>query len=319
MMFVNNADFRKENIESSDLFIGSLGYEDRSFRLFYENKTSIQKSNVLLFVFDDYENNEYTKKRVEALLKEGFSIKVINYRDMDSIKTSISLFISKRTYIEGIRIHVDYSSMPRGWYCRLPFLLKNLLRDIDKAFFWYVGGEYPEEYDTAGVNTIGYFDGIPSSLNMERDPIHIIGLGYDIVRTKATITIIEPLNIVSCYAFSTSDDDVRNKLVSVNESIIQRSISCLPLNIEDFEFMLAKLCELTNDLLINNDVILLPDGPKPLVMAMSLVPGVLGRKIGLTCQHIVRNEGKIKPINVKPINKKFGFYVTGTKKDITES
>jgi hypothetical protein len=191
-----------------------------------------------------------------------------------------------------------------------------LLRKNDNATFWYVGGEYPPEYEmvTAGISSIKYFDGKPS-LSIDKRVAHIIALSYDIIRTQAIITIIDPNYIVACYAYPNSNIEIRDNVSRINEHILNRSALELPLNIEDFEFMVAKLCELANELLINKDVILLPDGPKPLIMAMSLIPESLNHRTGLTCQHIVRNDNHVNPINVFPTNNVYGFSINGDSND----
>ena len=62
----------------------------------------------------------------------------------------------------------------------------------------------------------------------------------------------------------------------------------MALRLDDFSFMISKLRDLANELLSTGDVILVPDGPKPLIFAMSLIPDLLNKN-GLTCLHISRN------------------------------
>lgn len=52
--------------------------------------------------------------------------------------------------------------------------------------------------------------------------------------------------------------------------------------------MVDKLCELVYDQMQSGQVIIIPDGPKPLIMAMSLIPDIV-KKDGVTCLHISRN------------------------------
>ena len=52
----------------------------------------------------------------------------------------------------------------------------------------------------------------------------------------------------------------------------------------------------------------MPDGPKPLVFAMSMVPLLL-EKLGVTCLHVSRNKEYYNAINVDPTDKIYGFSV----------
>lgn len=82
----------------------------------------------------------------------------------------------------------------------------------------------------------------------------------------------------------------------------------LALHMEDFEFMVSKLCDTVNELLPVGEVILIPDGPKPLIFALSLVPDLVG-KHGVTCLHISRNNENFEAVDVKPTGIIRGFEV----------
>ena len=101
--------------------------------------------------------------------------------------------------------------------------------------------------------------------------------------------------------------------IHIDYSSMPRSWYCkLPmsvaLHIEDFEFMVSKLCDTTNELLPAGDVILIPDGPKPLIFALSLVPNLV-RKHGITCLHITRNNEHFEAVDVIATGTVHGFLV----------
>lgn len=61
---------------------------------------------------------------------------------------------------DSITVHIDYSSMPRSWYCKLPILLEKIIRKTDKIYFWYTEGDYPashEEYPSSGIDAFSFF------------------------------------------------------------------------------------------------------------------------------------------------------------------
>ena len=202
-------------------------------------------------------------------------------------------------------------NMPRRWYCKLPSLLSEILRPGDKAFFWYSEGSYPDDYTQyprAGIQSFVPFSGT-ASLRTESKRTHIIVLSYDKVRTEGTLSILDPEAFITCNAYDSSTREIHENVLEINESIISRAILSVSLHMDDFFFMLSKLCELANEFLPIGDVILVPDGPKPLIFAISLVPELLN-KPGVTCLHIMRNKMEDKPLDVLPNQKVIGFAIS---------
>jgi len=78
------------------------------------------------------------------------------------------------------------------------------------------------------------------------------------------------------------------------------------LDISDFPFMVAKLRELAHELIKSSDVIFVPDGPKPLIFAMSQIP-LLIKETGITCMHVKRDLNKFVPLDVTASGKIVGF------------
>lgn len=211
---------------------------------------------------------------------------------------------------DSATVHIDYSSMPRNWYCRLPALLKTIIRPTDKVYFWYAEGEYPsshEEYPSSGIDSFSFFSGKPS-LQIENNRIHVIALSYDVIRTQAILSITDPSYLVACYAYTAEREDFLENLKQVNEPILPRAAMSVALQIEDFEFMVSKLCDTANELLPIGDVILIPDGPKPLIFALSLVPDLIGKQ-GVTCLHITRNNEHFESVDDIPTGTVHGFLI----------
>ena len=95
----------------------------------------------------------------------------------------------------------------------------------------------------------------------------------------------------------------------INEQIIAQSRMSVSLHVEDFESMIYKLKEVVLDFVEVGDIVLVPDGPKPLIMAMSLIPEIVGIP-GISCLHVSRNKKFFKPIDVKAIDNVIGFSTT---------
>jgi len=98
-----------------------------------------------------------------------------------------------------LHVHIDYSCMPRKWYCKLPLAIEQVLRARDKAFFWYTAGNYSVgEYPTAGVSDFQVFAGRASLSATSRT--HVFGLGFDKIRANAICSVLDPQYLICFYA-----------------------------------------------------------------------------------------------------------------------
>lgn len=311
MMIIKNTIYNKEQFHDTDLYFFALGYEQRSFYLFDLIEQKLNSLNTVVFVFDDYEEYDYLQTKLNEIQKLNCETMVVNYIDQPSVQEKIvDTVVGAISRNDSVKIHIDYSSMPRSWYCKLPLLLQSVLREDDTVCFWYSEGEYPEfyeEYPSAGIDSFSFFSGKPS-LNTDNNRVHILALSYDVIRTEAIISIVDPSYLVACYAYNPERKRVQEKIKEVNDHLLARSALSLALHIDDFSFMISKLCDTANELLPTGDIIFIPDGPKPLIFAISLIPDLLNKQ-GITCLHVARNSRHFKPMNVIPTETIYGFSV----------
>lgn len=308
MINIKNRTFSLDEVADHDIFIGAIGYETRSFYLWEKVSTKISCSNSYFFVFEDYEQHNVKTKNVVKEIEEKRLATIIkaNYEKGLFVQTEImTVLCQKQKEAEEVVLHIDYSSMPRSWYCTLPFILHDVLRENDRVIFWYVAGRYPDDYENifdAGINsftTLGY----PSLKSEKRQ--HVLSLSYDKVRTQAILTILDPDEFIVCNAYDPYHEDVSNNVKKLNSNIVSQASMMISLNIGNFEFMLSKLSEVALEFLSVGDVVFVPDGPKPLIFAMSLIPFLLDRK-GVSCLQVSRNDLLFTPVNVEPTETIFG-------------
>jgi len=310
MVEFQSVDFDIEEIKPIDIFICAIGYEGRSQHLLNRLKGKINASNILVFYFEDYKTHSHVKAYLDSL-DETIVRSEKKYGDGECVRKEIIEFINEHFDSES-HVHIDYSSMPRNWYCQLPLDSDVLKRD--NVTYWYVGGKYPVSYDvypSAGIE--GYSVIGRPSLRMKNKRLHVIGLGYDTVRTKALISILDPDMYSVCDAFEAGDKEMDDNVHLANAQIISQAISEISLQMNDFSFMVAKLCEIAVEFLPLGDVIFVPDGPKPLIMAMSLVPLILKRE-GISCLHVSRNNQCYEPVMVEASEFISGFAVKESSK-----
>lgn len=287
-----------------DLFITCLGYEERSCYIFNKLKPQLTSDSCLLFSTNSHSTIPSIKKAINDSKQLGIVCNKVQYNDSKKVH---NLIISKVKKIiatnENARIHIDYSSMPRSWYCKIPQLLCDFIGSKSQVYFWYSEGIYEnfdDVYPTAGIDTYTLFSGKPTLFDGKRT--HLIGVGYDTIRTNGIITLLNPESVIICYANNPNREDVATTVKSLNSEIMAESFMNLSLDITDFEFMIAKLSGIINELhsISNSDIVLIPDGPKPLIFSMSLIPWLLD-KYGISCLHINRNDNCYIPNNVKAL------------------
>lgn len=310
-MIINNAEFSPQLINGDDLLVFSIGYEHRSYYI-YDKIISLCSSIIpMVFVFDDYTKYPHAQKKVDEIKKGNGQVYFYGYTDHQEIQKKIIDAVKKRvSESDKATIHIDYSAMPRSWYCKLPFLLERIIREQDRVYFWYSEGKYPplyKEYPSAGIDSFSSFSGKPS-LQIDNNRIHVLGLGYDAIRSQAILSITDPDYLVACYAYNPKRDGFLDSIINVNNLIVSRAAMTIALHVDDFSFMVSKLCETANELLPLGDVILIPDGPKPLIFAFSLVSDLL-KKSGLTCLHILRNSKHFEAVDVEATGIVHGFSI----------
>lgn len=300
------------SINSNTVFVGAFGYEKRSTYIYEEYFTTCVNKNKIIFVIEDKQISKEAKHLLSELDNIEINIIRVKYGDYVLVISAILDFLRdlKNGTDKPIEINVDYSSMPRTWYCRLPIEISQQLNGNDEVIFWYAEGNYPrifKKYPTAGIANYDFFSGRPS-LTSDGKETHIFGLGYDSIRTNAILSVIDPSRLVTCYSYETQNMNRLKEVKKRNNNILIRSSLSMGLPMENFEFTISKLCELTYELFYEGDVILVPDGPKPLILAMSIVPIIINKE-GIVSLHINRNLGTFSKVEVIPNGNIHGFKI----------
>jgi hypothetical protein len=293
------------------LFICAIGFEERSSYLIKElsDSSSINYSNTLCFYFVD-NRNEISNQNFSDVMEKGIKPKDINKDNINELLTEIKDKISELSiHSESLKIHIDYSSMPRAWYANLFVHITNELRVNDTLTFWYSHGDYDEDEKhctTAGADDFVIFSGKASIRPGNRS--HILGLGYDKTKSDAIRTVVDPSTLIVCYTYPEDNDKILDTIHGVHEQMLNSAAMSISLPIENFNFIVKRINEIVLDQLDKGDVILIPDGPKPLIMACSIIPELLN-KIGVVCFHIKSHNANFTPVNIRPTGSVSGFVI----------
>lgn len=297
--------------EMNRLMIGVSGYESRSSDWMRHTLTVLppsEKDVYFILGFSDYRQALNRPQNDEFYRENGLSVLVPQDEGKDALN-AVKEVVSARITESGekpLEVHVDYSSMPRSWYCKLPFVLSEIVRSRDKLFFWYTPGKYPKtEYPTAGVADFKVFSGTPSLNPGIRT--HLLGLGFDRIRSHAIWSVLDPTNLVCFFASPGTHADYVKRVERDNKDILAAANHVFSVDMRDFAYAYSRIAGVVREFHGMGDVILVPDGPKPLILAASLVPEVL-RHSGIVCFHVSRRTNQqSEPVNVDPIGPAYGF------------
>lgn len=287
------------------LFVTASGYEERSVR-FAEvtSQAGIWPSDpisALVYEIIEYEGLHYKPSSNRFYQSIGVAFVKISSQDARLFITHLTKRVKTfREQYNGmpIDIHVDYSSMPRSWYCRVPIALAEVISSEDTITMWYTPGRYKHTtFQSGGIASLNVFCGRASIT--ARDRTHFVGLGFDPIRTGALLVELDPSTVVSYYADPAFTEDYASEVVKLNQGILAASSHVIKLPLTNFAKCFADLRGAVIEYLQYGNVVLVPEGPKPIILATSLLPLTLGRSVcpksvddyGAICIHVGRRKG----------------------------
>ena len=312
--WVNDANSRSPNTKR--LFVVVSGYENRARLWASKVSGAIPRSDLCewkVIGFTDLKDECSRPDNDGFFLSQGLKVWECSADDkrgiIEHIIDGIERLI-KRSSKSSVEVHVDYSSMPRLWYCTIFTLAQSLLRPDDKLYFWYTAGIYQgAEYPTAGTSDVSLFSGRPSLTPKVRT--HLFGLGFDRIRASAIFRVLDPQNLVCFYADPGIRHEYVEKVNTDNRDLLAAAKLVFTAPVGDFVTAFSRIAEVTREFAAEGDVILVPDGPKPLVLASSLVPFFLNRN-GIVSLHVRRRRSQVPGVkDVPAAGEVYGFVVRG--------
>ena len=297
---------RAEQSENPILFVFSCGYEERSLSQYKYVNENVPEDKViyLCFCFKSYKDFGSRPSNDRLLSEHGINQVEVDTKDCVTAWTTLANYINDHP--EGFtQIIIDYSSMPRNWYCMFANKMINGEIGPDVAMIYSHGEYFTSKYPCVGYGEFHEFSGRPN-ITTTRE-MNIFGLGFDSTRTHGIWTFLDPQASVAIIARSPNNKEHCDRVRRENPEIISASDNIYEVNINEFSMTLSTIIDIARKYSGYGDVALVPDGPKPIVLAMSLVPLYLDSK-GVYCWHVghVKPE-EYEPIDIKPSGGFFGF------------
>ena len=272
MLFKNVFDVeQKEILETKyDIAIFASGYEKRCTHLPKLIKNRLVDIPIVLG-FSEHNNNPQRRINDKFYYRKwSKKINIISGETINQLYLVIkNLIINK----EKIKILVDYSSMTRLWVAgllnRFRFLNNYTNVTID---FCYSVGEHKEKLEPMTVDSILAIPGFEGQLDRNSKSVVIFGLGFDSVATFHVFDCLEPDITFMFLASPAAFPDYPERAMRYNKYLIDNYSKCtLKLPLSSVETTFRYLGEIITSYYDNSNVILVPMGPKPHVLACILI------------------------------------------------
>jgi hypothetical protein len=175
----------------------------------------------------------------------------------------------------------------------------------DTTFLYTKGKYFDNEHPYVGYGQFKQFSGRPNIAQTKE--VNIFGLGFDSTRTYGIWTYLDPNSSVAILAKAPNNQDHLDRVFTENSELIAASNAIYEVPMNQFNQTLASLVEISREYSRFGDVALVPDGPKPLILAMSLVPFFINRP-GVYSWHVGHTKPKgYVPIDIDSSGEIYGF------------
>lgn len=267
-----------------DLHVFSSGFEDRSAHLVKFIEPSTIESIVLGFSGDRHtlsrEQNDaqFRKLGMDPVTLENDALL------LGPLQSKLQEAAQRAGTGRPLRIFVDYSTMTRTWYGHILTWAKyskhhpNVVIDLFYSF-----GNYHKEFQPLHVRELSSVAGFEGHCAGARRTTALLGLGFDKYATLAVCDQIEPDSIICFVAQESSDDPHARRVLSENQEVIEASgRPGVPLPLGNVGEAFRMMYEQAAFCAADEELVAVPMGPKPHVLASLLLAQVLPR---VTCLH----------------------------------
>lgn len=282
---------------SRTFFLFASGYEERASHLarcLIDEPKLIEDSLSLVLGFREYSDTQVRTDNDRFFSKEFSSPRFVSAAGSEELLVELEKVID--LVVTCHQIVIDYSSMPRAWYSRLFefFCLSEVPCDI---IFCYSEGNYSEvvDYPTVGYDRVDLISG-SSRINSSTETT-ILGLGLDYRRSFGIWHLLDPSRAGVALGYTENNFEIVDRVEKANFELVSWSEFSIILNLNKFSEIISRLVAVIRREMRRGDVVLVADGPKPLVMAFIIAPYIIA-EAGCVCISV----GSIKPQNFVPVN-----------------
>ena len=289
MYLYNVLDETIDNIllKKYDLAIFACGYEERCTAIPRKlNKENISETVVIGFseetqgdqreINNKYFHDEWTTKIYEA-----------SSNDEQKLYEVLNNILDLKN--DELRVLVDYSSMSRLWYAGILNWIKYVSGpNIIFVDMLYTPGLQKEKVTPIVINNILSIPGCEGSATSLFKTIAIFGLGFDSHAALCVLDRLEPDMYYTFLAAPTIFDDYPKHVYKINSELISGAENTLELPLFSVERTYVNLAEIVSLHKNEADIVFVPMGPKPQVLASILISMKFGE---VTCLRVSTIDG----------------------------
>lgn len=264
---------RLHEVEDVDLSLVACGYETRA-RAFAE-RLMFPRAGRMALAFPGEHHLAFGENH-RVLVERGFAVIAVEDSEIVDVICEALRRRNSRHVNEEVRVFVDISSQSRS---RLALVIEAISRCAAegrvRVFFGYSLAKYVAPPSAVVPNvSIGpvsdFFAGW--SKDPELPVSLVLGLGYEPDRAMGAVEYLEPAMVWALLPHS-SVSEYDDALLSANNQLVKRigSAQLVRYLVEDPNATLALLSALVADLSRSSTVLLLPSGPKILVLISLLL------------------------------------------------
>jgi len=174
--------------------------------------------------------------------------------------------------VERPRVLIDYSAMSRMLYLSA----LDISQDVGDPIYSYSIGRYENlGYDDFPISTVGTIRGVPGLEGLpyvNRPRLYVFGLGFDGVGVKALIDRLEVgRRVVVYWADPGAFPDASSVTVRNNQKLIEKALVAFSVGLHDVRGAARMLEEVCLHVEHTDKVLIVPVGPKPLILAGAIV------------------------------------------------
>lgn len=269
-------------VNKYDLALFACGYEERCTAIPRE----LKKENICIPIVIGFSEDASGEQRTinEKYFKDHWSLDVEISSSDDEQKVYDILNSVLDLKIDSIRILVDYSSMSRLWFAGVLNWAKyvkgpnNIYIDM-----LYAPGLHKEKVSPMVINKILSIPGCEGSATALFKTIAIFGLGFDSHAVLCILDRLEPDFYYTYLAAPTIFDDYPKFVYKVNSELISGAKQTLELPLFSVEQTFVSLAEIVSIHKNEADIVFVPMGPKPHVLASILLSMKFGE---VTCLRV---------------------------------
>jgi len=251
-----------------DIGIFPCGYERRSTFI----ASNIDEKNIVFPIvigFKEFIASTNRKKNDTIFKKKGWDINISSSQDIHNLIEELEQIQKNIIEKEKINILIDYSSFSKIYYLNFLSMFENIFSCDIEITFIYSSSKF-EKRDIHEVPAINY-EMLYRNTFIDQSPIAIIGTSIDANRAIALIDQINANKIILLQSNPGFTEEYTKNALKQQSVLSSWADEIIEIDVQNFISTFSKISDITLANSRLGNVTIIPDGPKPLSLAMGMV------------------------------------------------